>query len=450
MNIYYSHLVEGQPVANGLPPHLINMQNNWQDIYAVGLVNHLHLNPDAFLSAVPVNVSAYVQVKQLGLHTPQAGEENWYVIDTSYDINAALSPNGFFVHIPAEVLDMVRQGILKIVIWHAHECPYQHNPYNKSEKPLWYLELLQRRLEEYQLPAQQVCIVTSNLNVNNQQKLFPALADYKVAGYNYFRHNYFKYIDKHYTSANDSDAISEGEAVGAVRTKKFICLNATPVHHRTFLVAEIFRRKLNELGHISFINRRNADRFGWDENFFTDTPWQDAAAKYKGHYSSFFNALPIQLDADAGTISGNDRQLPKKYILDSFFSIITESVMSDGAPDNPLFITEKTYKPLYYMHPFMVAGCKGTLACLKSLGFETFPELFDEGYDDEDDLEKRMMMILTEVERVCNMSNEELNAIYTTMRPKLRHNRHLLMSSAAIEKDFINLLALVQRKNSNG
>lgn len=446
VNIYYSHFANGQPVANGLPPHLINTQDNWQDIYASGLVNHLHLNPDAFLSAIPDSLKDKINVKAIEDYNPNPGSENWYVIDTSYNINVALSADGFFRNIPQAVLSLLKQGNLKMIIWHAHECPYQHNPFNKRVKPLWYLELLAERIKEVEIPVNSVCIVTSNMHVKNQQLLFSALKPYNVIGYNYFRHNYYKYINTHYVHGQDADGIGEAESIEAKRSRKFICLNATPVHHRTFLAAELFRRKLNGNGYISFINRRNNDKFGWDEGIFSGTPWQHHAEQNKGGYRGFFSALPIQLDADAGAISGNDRQLPKKYILDSYFSIITESVMSDVPPDNPLFITEKTYKPLYYMHPFILAGCKGTLAYLREIGFETFPEMFDESYDNEADVRKRMMMILDEVERVSNMSHEQLTEIYRTLLPKLKHNRNLMLNASGVEKDFENLLALVHGK----
>lgn len=45
------------------------------------------------------------------------------------------------------------------------------------------------------------------------------------------------------------------------------------------------------------------------------------------------------------------------------------------------FITEKTYKPIWMRHPFMVYGQSGILAKLQTLGFVTYDNIFDESYD---------------------------------------------------------------------
>ena len=46
------------------------------------------------------------------------------------------------------------------------------------------------------------------------------------------------------------------------------------------------------------------------------------------------------------------------------------------------FLCEKTYKPIAYGHPFLQAGTCGNLDYVRQLGFETFPELWDEHYSD--------------------------------------------------------------------
>jgi hypothetical protein len=47
------------------------------------------------------------------------------------------------------------------------------------------------------------------------------------------------------------------------------------------------------------------------------------------------------------------------------------------------------------------------LSLLKEKGFETFPELFDESYDDEENPIKRISMIVDEVEKFTNLTFEE-------------------------------------------
>lgn len=61
-------------------------------------------------------------------------------------------------------------------------------------------------------------------------------------------------------------------------------------------------------------------------------------------------------------------------------SLVIES-RADSNNNTQPFLTEKTFKPMAFRHPFVVCGDAGSLKFLKSLGFETFDNLFDEHYD---------------------------------------------------------------------
>lgn len=85
--------------------------------------------------------------------------------------------------------------------------------------------------------------------------------------------------------------------------------------------------------------------------------------------------------------------LNRDWYNDTHYSLVVESWQ-----EGPVFITEKTFKPIQFGHPFMILGVPGTLRLLKQYGFETFPGLFDETYDNEPDLEKRMQMLVRQVD----------------------------------------------------
>jgi hypothetical protein len=93
--------------------------------------------------------------------------------------------------------------------------------------------------------------------------------------------------------------------------------------------------------------------------------------------------------------------------------------------NNSYKITEKTYKAISY-HPFIIVGGAGILKYLRKLGFKTFPELFDESYDEIDDNYERIKFILNEVERVCNMDSKKIHNIYVSMISKIEHNGKIL------------------------
>lgn len=76
--------------------------------------------------------------------------------------------------------------------------------------------------------------------------------------------------------------------------------------------------------------------------------------------------------------TGNDRYYNPRWYSSTNFSLVSETMV------NPqLFISEKSFKPLAFKHPFIINGTPGTLAHLHSRGFETFGHVIDESYDTE-------------------------------------------------------------------
>jgi hypothetical protein len=110
---------------------------------------------------------------------------------------------------------------------------------------------------------------------------------------------------------------------------------------------------------------------------------------------------------------------------DTYFSVVSESCIHKKSPDT-LHITEKTFKPIAFRHPFIVWGQIGTLQRLKELGFETFENLFDESYDTIPNPQQRLNVI------VNNISNFKKQPYDQTTLEKLHHNharffdRHLI------------------------
>jgi hypothetical protein len=79
------------------------------------------------------------------------------------------------------------------------------------------------------------------------------------------------------------------------------------------------------------------------------------------------------------------------------FTLVVETYIDESAVsgfslthNDHHFLCEKSYKPLACKHPFIMASTQGNLAYLRSQGFESFPELFDESYDDIADWRRRV------------------------------------------------------------
>ena len=94
----------------------------------------------------------------------------------------------------------------------------------------------------------------------------------------------------------------------------------------------------------------------------------------------------------------------------------------------PNFVSEKTYKMLLNGLPFIILGEPNLLENLKSYGIKTFSDYWDESYDTEPNFKLRCNMIINEVKKLCNKSQEEMIEIIKSMEDILIHNKKLLHS----------------------
>ena len=119
------------------------------------------------------------------------------------------------------------------------------------------------------------------------------------------------------------------------------------------------------------------------------------------------------------------------------------------------FITEKTYKPIAYYHPFMVLGGASTLAHLRNLGFMTFDHLWDESYDLVEPWQARLKIIHNNLIKFKSdiwpswQRNQSMDP--ETIR-RVQHNHDLFFNFDVIKKNYRNeiiipILEYVRQQN---
>jgi hypothetical protein len=126
----------------------------------------------------------------------------------------------------------------------------------------------------------------------------------------------------------------------------------------------------------------------------------------------------------------------RNYYRDSYFSIVPEG---EGGGQ----LSEKVHKPLLYGHPFILFSynhdigefATGVLSRLKEWGFETFPELFDESYDEISNVEERRNNFKQQILRLYNMETKELQKLCESVVEKCIHNQKIILS---VEEDKLN------------
>lgn len=122
-----------------------------------------------------------------------------------------------------------------------------------------------------------------------------------------------------------------------------------------------------------------------------------------------------------------DRFFHPSWYNDTCFSIVVESQIH-----GPVFITEKTFKPIALQHPFMIYAQPGVLKLLHETGFETFENLFDESYDLETNHSKRLNIIRN---NVLNYTPGPLDSL--TLK-KIQHNYNLFWNKELVQQRFIS------------
>lgn len=111
----------------------------------------------------------------------------------------------------------------------------------------------------------------------------------------------------------------------------------------------------------------------------------------------------------------------EKVYRNVFCDIVTESRFAQPTAN----YSEKAYRAMFYRKPFIMVAPPKTLEYMKSHGFQTFSDFWDESYDDEYDHEKRLYKIFELIDYINNKSIQELNEMFYKMMPIVQHNFEL-------------------------
>jgi hypothetical protein len=108
-----------------------------------------------------------------------------------------------------------------------------------------------------------------------------------------------------------------------------------------------------------------------------------------------------------------------KLYQNTYFSVASETFFFNG-PGR--FFSEKSFKPFAFMHPFILMSQPNSLEILQQLGYKTFHPFIDESYDKETNDVGRLKMILKEVERLSNLSDDKIEKFIDMVKPITNHN----------------------------
>tara|TARA_A100001515_G_scaffold129755_1_gene116595 strand:+ start:3723 stop:5048 length:1326 start_codon:yes stop_codon:yes gene_type:complete len=240
------------------------------------------------------------------------------------------------------------------------------------------------------------------------------------------------------------------------KTKKFMCLNAHYREHRHYIFYKLHRNKLLKdcyfsfclgqgINHVEHPKERMIEEW---ENYSTNLDIEDYEYSIK-----ILDELPINLEDDnfwdtplivKNPILANFNSYCRPWVLkdldmisNTYFNIATEST-NDSDHGRFSYFSEKAFIG-WITQPTIIIGTPFTISHLKSLGFESFSEMFDESYDEIIPNDLRLRKTYREIERVCKLPENELSAIYNDILPKIKYNQEKLFEHEFIG-EFKNIL----------
>ncbi len=179
----------------------------------------------------------------------------------------------------------------------------------------------------------------------------------------------------------------------------FLSLARSPHNHRKSLVEFFMKYDERDVMYSAlWKNKRIDERFHWPNV----------------HHEQGMN------HGDGGIDLLNYKQDP---YLNTYISIVTETNF-----DNKILqVTDKVFKPIVNLQPFIYVASQHGLQHIRDLGYKTF-DFIDESYDEIEDEYIRLMTIKEEIDRLINLGLNEIHDTYYGILDVLKYNRNHWLS----------------------
>lgn len=324
-----------------------------------------------------------------------------------------LLPKDFAFYIPDDVLSDVKSNICKIVFDYSGET-YDCTHSNKLDLADHFVK---NTMKKYNLEKNHVILLTGNYKAY-KEKPYQVCTVFKPA-------ILIPTATKELSQQHKHNILNK-----KLRTYKVMSLMRYTRPHRIKFAYDIFYNGLRDGNLITCHLPSDKVNFIGRMNFIKEL--QD---------KTFFNTLPWTFDDPTNTFVAllNTKEEENLY-LDSYFNFVIETFIVPSSATNQEYemdISEKIFKPISRMQPFVVYGQSGTLEFLKSLGYKTFDQWLDESYDNTQNKDQRYEKIFDLFKKINAMSKNELGNMLYEMLPTLEHNQ-TVYESYVNNKTYLN------------
>jgi hypothetical protein len=298
----------------------------------------------------------------------------------------------------------------------------------------------------YDLPASSFIFSTGNMierivynnwcdenNITDRMIIIPAMFWAQMTAHNGFFNQYAEQNINSLTFDEQIEYKSQNHIV------LFNCLNRVLRDHRTAFLALL-----------NYYNLVNENKISHDV-FKQQFSQRIILRGYKFHPAfdetnvrDIFKKLPLILDTDKFEINQAQTFLKTVY-LETWVPVVTETFFHELS-NLTIFFSEKTFKPMRAMTPFILVGANGSLKELKKQGFKTFSDFWDESYDNIEAHDDRLIAICELLTELNKKTKEEWLEIYKQMRPILEHNMDHLVNNNWIKELNYDTVEIILKK----
>jgi hypothetical protein len=291
--------------------------------------------------------------------------------------------------------------------------------FSKSVLKSFHKELIRRGIS-----SKNVVIVNENIKFYKFYKswcLEESLEPVTILAYNHAMYQFSGTINANQSAERQLrlEAVLTQQAKRTHRDKLFVCLNNMPRTHRYALVTYLRSKGMDARGWLSCLIGTDAD--------VADHMWEDVRALTSADpvtrhdFDSMMASIPLEADVDvttqraalAGALGGSN------MYESAYFSFVTESELGDG---QVVRVTEKVYKPIANMQPFLLFGAPSALEFLAAEGFVGQSPFIDETYDLLMDPVERFSALIEIVKKLNMLNHDQLINLTDSLLVNMRKN----------------------------
>jgi hypothetical protein len=203
--------------------------------------------------------------------------------------------------------------------------------------------------------------------------------------------------------------------------KKFLSLNRRWRGAKLALLSHLKIRNLLDSG---FVSLQSFEGNSWENFWERMIQLQSPTTKelFEQHKDEIINLPNLILDDMNPEDMNPVTNTLDHYYLNSYFSVVGGAAYYKKDFLDGTGIDEKPFKAIQKKHPFILLSTVNSLPLLHTMGYKTFDGLIDESYDNETDDDKRMIMVVNEIERLCNLNDAELEIFLIEAKKIVEHN----------------------------